>query len=193
MATLEYATPSSTRRSDWLLVLALGAAAGWLGAKPFADAVGVPTINDSRDAGYVFLRIGCGIGVALIMMVVLAFVLREARAMGSSGRPLSQTIAITLLICGTVCVLGAMVIPLYATHSGASIEMRVEQLSGGIGVQTEPPLVVDVLALAVLTFLGGAALIGVGIRGGAVEPQIGRRVPLANAPAATGASGINQP
>jgi hypothetical protein len=118
---------SRTKRAFTLL--ALGGVVGMLGANAFADAAGIYADKEFDD---VFLRIVCGIvlGFATIAAVMLATHLGSlgvAALRGSSRRP-SQAMAITLVICGAVCVLMAMAFEWYIVASSQVIRPA---LSGG--------------------------------------------------------------
>lgn len=55
-APLAYAMPAAEKKSPYrMLIAALAVAAGFLKANSFADAVGIPPVNDfNRDPGYLF-------------------------------------------------------------------------------------------------------------------------------------------
>lgn len=165
MSLIDYASPSTKApKSNVLLVLAMGVAAGCLGANPFADAVGMSPVSDAaREPGNVVLRMLCGLVVGFVAMVLTATALREgnavSRALHRIDRRPPQAIAITLIICGTACLLGALAIPLFAIHTPGGV--RIVATSNGMAASADLPAVAQILA--VLTFLAGAVLIALGI------------------------------
>jgi hypothetical protein len=160
---LDYATPRSASapgRGHFAVAAALALAVGFLGANAFADAAGLPVPQDpSRDPGYVFLRVVCGIVVFVVTFVVLSVLFRELRALvhtlaRTSLRP-GLPIAMTCLICGTACVIAALAVQLYWMRNPAV----------GFGprpyMSVQTPLMAHIITL--MTFLLGAGLIAVGI------------------------------
>lgn len=178
-APLAYATPTAEQKSPYrMLIAALAVAAGFLKANSFADAVGIPSVNDvNHDPGYLFLRIVCGGVVAFLTIAILLVLVREGRALvnllaRTQDRP-GMAIALTCIITGAVCLLGALAIPLYFAH-GTSV--RISNGSAVTGIET--PMLTQLLA--VLTFVVGGFLIGIGVwsgtgrRGSPVYPSMPR-------------------
>ena len=173
-APLAYATPTTEQKSPYrMLVAALAVAVGCLEANSFADAVGIPPFD--HDPGYLFLRILCGGVVAFLTVAVLLVLVREGRALvnllaRTQDRP-GMAIALTCIITGVVCLLGALAIPLYFAH-GATV--RISNGSAVTGIDT--PMLTQLLA--VLTFVVGGFLIGIGVwsgtgrRGSGVYPSM---------------------
>ena len=162
-AVIDYASPGPGARpgkGHALLAAALAVAVGFLGANAFADAAGFPAPEDSnRDAGYVALRVLCGVVVFAVAFVVLAFVFREVRALAHSlarspVRP-APPVALACVICGTACVLVALAVQVYA--------MRNPTVVAGPGFRAlvQTPIMVHLVTL--MAFVLGAGLIGVGV------------------------------
>ena len=160
---LDYASPrpaDNSGRGYIGLAGALAVAVGFLGANAFADAAGFPIPRDpNRDAGYVALRVVCGLVVFAVAWVVFSFAFRELHAL-AHGLARSQTrpappIAMTCLICGTACVIAALLVQLYGLRHPAVT------VGPGFGASVHTPLMAHIVTLA--AFLLGVALIAVGI------------------------------
>jgi hypothetical protein len=148
------------------LVPAVAIAVGILGANSFADAAGFPPIvSGEQEPGHVMLRLVCAIVVGVLSAAVFATLLRLVRVLSiklseTRGRP-STAVAITLIACGTVCLLGALAIPLYIHHaSAASISLTMTNAS----VSLDQTSILSVLA-TIVTITAGAALTAIGIWG----------------------------
>jgi hypothetical protein len=165
-----------------LLTFAAALAAGFLGANAFADAAGLPHVSSGErhlsdsDIGAIFLRILCGLVVGVLVLALIPFVVNQCREVAAvlgrtSERP-GPAVAITLVICGTLCLLGSLALAWHAASLAQAPSIQVQapgmpgfpgSVSGSASVQvsTQPPLLTQVLAL--LTFLAGSALISLGI------------------------------
>ena len=166
---LEYATPrtGSPKMPHRGLIIAIAVAVGFLEANPFADAVGFsPVTNADRDIGYVMLRIMCGVIVGFVALAFMVFLVREGRAviamLGRTQQKPTQAIAMTCIISGAVCLLGALAIPLYLAR-GTSFHVNNNGNNGAVATLDTPMLA---QFLAVRTFVAGAALIGIGVLSG---------------------------
>jgi len=163
--TLDYANPQRRIPTPHLsLVLALALAAAFLEANAFADAVGIaPVIDVERDPGHVFLRIICGVIVGFVALAILLFLVRGGQwlihALGATQAKPSSSVAITCIVTGAVCLLGALAIPLLFVH-GATIQVS----NGQATLMANTPMLEELLAA--LTFIAGAFLVGFGIWGG---------------------------
>jgi len=171
---LDYATPQPRFRgnspSHRLLVLAVALAAGFLEANAFADAAGIAPVSDpEREPGHVFFRIVCGIVVGFVALAIMLFLVRGGQwviaVLGSTRDKPTSGVAITCIITGAVCLLGALAIPLLFNR-GAVVQIN----NGQAAVTPDMPMLVQLLAA--LTFVAGAFLIGFGIWGG-----VGRKEP----------------
>jgi hypothetical protein len=163
-APIAYATPhpaaGAGRGGQLGLAAALALAIGFLGANAFADAAGFPVPeNPNRDSGYVFLRVLCGVVVFFVSFVVLAFLLRELRGLvhvlaRSPDRP-SAPVALASLLCGTACVIAALLVQLYSARN------PTVRIGPGAQVAVQTPLMAHLVT--VLAFLLGVGLIAIGI------------------------------
>lgn len=164
-APIDYASPraadSATAGRGYMgVAAALAAAIGFLGANAFADAAGFPRPrNPNDDAGYVALRVLCGIVVFIISFVVLAHLFRELRALvgalsRSPDRP-AAPIALASLVCGTACVIGALGVRLYALRHPAV------NLGPGPQVIVGTPLMAHIVTI--MAFVVGVALSAIAI------------------------------
>ena len=160
---LEYASPrpaDSSDRGHIGLAAALALAVGFLGANAFADAAGFPVPRDAnRDSGYVALRVLCGFVVFAVAWVVLSVAFRElhalARGLAASPTRPALPVAMACLICGTTCVIAALLVQLYGLRHPAVA------VGPGFGASVRTPLMAHIVTLA--AFLLGVALIAVGI------------------------------
>ena len=176
---VDYATPRAVQGRGIAgvgPVVAIAVVAAFLGAGRFADEVGFPQIvNADRDAGAIFLRILSGVIVGVFCLMMGLFLVRQAAGLmallrQTRGR-LSTGVAIALLICGTVCLISSLPVPLYFGRTAASMGMHLNINGTSMSVGNSPPLLSDLLAI--LIFIGGAALAGIGVWGGvrpAAEP-----------------------
>jgi hypothetical protein len=176
---VDYATPRAAQRraiAGMGLVVAIAVVAALLGAGRFADEVGFPqVVNPGQDAGAIFLRILSGVIVGVFCLMLGLFLVRQAAGLAAllrqiQGR-LSTGVAIALLICGTVCLIASLLVPLYFGRTAASMGMHLDINGTSMSVGNAPPLLSDLLA--VLIFLAGVALAGIGVWGGirpGVEP-----------------------
>jgi hypothetical protein len=95
------------------LVLALALAFGVVGANAFADAAGFTAWDTDHPAGQ-FLRVLCGFVLFLLSWMLLRFLFQLGTQivwrLGQVRERPGLPIAITLLACGTLCVLGALLV-----------------------------------------------------------------------------------
>ena len=187
---LDYASPrppDHAGRGYLGLAAALALAVGFLGANSFADAAGLPAPRDaSRDSGYIALRVLCGIVVFVVTFVVFSFLLRELRALAhtlarSSNRP-SAPIALACVICGTACVIAALLVQLYGLRNPSGVSFGAAGFSVGAGAQgsVHTPLMAHIVSL--MAFVLGIALVTVGIWSSMSRPSA--TLPLTNTAAA---------
>jgi hypothetical protein len=95
------------------LGLALALAFGVVGANAFADAAGFTAWDTDHPAGQ-FLRVLCGFVLFLLSWMLLRFLFQLGTQivwrLGQVRERPGLPIAITLLACGTLCVLGALLV-----------------------------------------------------------------------------------
>jgi len=155
------------------LTFILGIASGILFANTFADAAGLPDprfVERYAETEAIVYRVLCGIVVSVLTMAFLPFVLLQTRAgltalSGITQRP-SQPIAITLIVCGTVCLLGTLIFEWNVAASGAIVKavntVTINNAARGeIALRVQTPVMGHVAALAAL--IVGVGLIGLGI------------------------------
>lgn len=156
---------------------------GFLGASPFADAVGFPPVmRPSEDAFEIFLRILSGVIVGLAALALFVVLRRlAARATdylgGVSGKP-GTAVAISLLVCGTLCVLGVLVFEYLAIRQTGTVATSVAAQptfgTAEVSVGVRVPFSAHLFAIA--CFIVGAALLAVGVWSG-----VDRAAPAAEA------------
>jgi hypothetical protein len=110
----------------WLLSLALGLVVGFLGANSFADAAGFPQVGD----GHVFLRVVCGIVIGLATLAFVQFLMRQVPLVvgvlaRSPQRPVTA-VSITLLVCGTLCVLGTLALEWHMASTPPAVVQSID-------------------------------------------------------------------
>jgi hypothetical protein len=115
------------------LVLALALAIAILGAKAFSDAAGFHETSSSMG-GYpqpadVLPRIPCGFVLFLLSWTLLRFLFRLGTQivwrLGQVRERPGLPIAITLLACGTLCVLGALLLVWQGNTGGVNMSPAV--------------------------------------------------------------------
>jgi hypothetical protein len=157
----------------WLLSLAVAAAAGFLGANAFADAAGAPPIPPNHGEFETFLRFLSGALVGLVTLALVQFLLSQAHAvaglLGRTPHRPALPVAVVLVVCGTLCFLGALALEWHAvTYTASASATLIQGMhlngipggAGGISLHVQPPFLTHVAALAV--FLAGVALIALG-------------------------------
>ena len=167
--TLEYAGPHTARpsgRGGRFLVFALALAAAVLGANAFADAAGFDPGNFSRRPELVFVRVLCGI---VVFIVAVALIGASVRAIAWAVDALARTparpglpVTLTLIGCGTACVLAMLVVEALAMRSAARAElMGMTDGTLGLDVHTATPLAIHLATLA--AFVAGATMLALGV------------------------------
>jgi hypothetical protein len=176
-----------------LLIFMLSIVVGILSANAFADAAGLPQVEpDARSDDKVLpvlLRILSGVVVALMTAALLPFLIALGRqVVGVLGQTTTRPgpwVAIALVICGTLCLLGTLVFELVILDSAPRVQSVINArnglTSGRITLHLRTPLLVQLLALC--TFLAGVALIALGIWS-SIQPAA--KLPLAAGPLETG-------
>jgi hypothetical protein len=121
------------------VLLTVGVLVGLLGANPVADAAGIDT--DRRDTA---LRVLCGFALGLatisVAMLVGHFGSLVIAALRQSQRRPDRTMALTLVICGAVCLLMAMAFEWYVVSSTQVIRPAVAGGPGGSATIQFPSL-----------------------------------------------------
>jgi hypothetical protein len=178
---LDYATPAaSPSRRPLFAVFAVAIALAFLGAGPFAAAIGFPPIPNVNEpeAGPVFGHIAAGVIIFVLVIALAGPIGRLTRGIihrieQSHAKP-AQPVVLTLIICGTLCVIGAMGMELYLVRYGESV-MTAAGI-GGLGqamervsVGVETPILGHMVAI--LGLVAGAGLASVGFWGSLVAPQ----------------------
>jgi hypothetical protein len=138
-STFQMAHAPARRPSPTLALLAVALACGILGANPFADAAGLPVPGDRPGDIAVFFRVICGF---VLFLVVLFGLPALSRAVGGVAGRLAEVrarpplpVAITLIVCGTICVLGAVVLTL-SNPSVPSVNMPALTSLPGMHMET---------------------------------------------------------
>jgi len=161
-------------------VFAVAIALAFLGAGPFASAIGFPPIPNASDpeAGPVFGHIAAGV-IIFVLVIALAgplarFIREIIRRIEQTHAKPAQPVVLTLIICGILCVLGAMGMELYLVRYGESV-MTAAGI-GGLGqamervsVGVETPILGHVIAI--LGLVAGVGLASVGFWGSLGAPQ----------------------
>ena len=139
-----------------MLILTAALVIGLPSARPFADAIGLPQIANVRaDWIFVTLRALCGVVAISAAAAVASLVMRGVQWLhvtlsSVSARP-PLPVALSLVTAGPICMLASLLLPMYMGQlavSGEENTVRVPMLAS---------------LLAVMTFLAGAVLVGVGL------------------------------
>lgn len=176
-----------------LLIVMVAIVVGILSANAFADAAGLPEVEaDARSDDKVLpvlLRVLSGVVVALMTAALLPFLISLGRqvvgVLGQTATRPGTWVAIALVLCGTLCLLGTLVFELVILDSAPRVQTVVNSrnglTSGHITLHLRTPLLAQLLAIA--TFLAGVALIALGIWSSIQPPA---KFPLAAGPLETG-------
>jgi len=120
-------TPKTASLRYGGLVLALALAIAILGAKAFSDAAG---FREGPQIPEGFVRIPCGVVLFLLSWMLLRFLFRLGTQivwrLGQVRERPGLPIAITLLACGTLCVLGALLVVWYGNTGGVNMSPAVK-------------------------------------------------------------------
>ncbi len=166
-------------KSDRFLIMILGIVVGMLGANSFADAVGLPDprfLPSYNNEGPIVGRVVCGFVVMLLAigsLIFLARIIRHAIAdlaqVTAKPRP---PMPLTLVGCGTLCLLGALIfewyLASYVAPANAAATLVNKMIQGDPGasaatlsIHAQSSPVAQVVAI--FTFLAGIAMIAIGI------------------------------
>jgi hypothetical protein len=166
--------PWRARSSAGWLPWALALAAGLLGANSFSTAAGFPSASNNPQNGEYAVTgwIVSGVVLAFLTFTVVKYLFGLGERLVQlfstvSDRP-ALPIAITLLVCGTLCVLGAVGLPVADGHSETRILNPAVQFPGREFVQFSggAPSITALLVRPLITILAlliGAALMALGI------------------------------
>jgi hypothetical protein len=199
-----------------LVLFAFGLLVGLMGANAVADAAGLR----AREQDDTVLRVLCGfiLGLATIAVVIVGghFGSLLIAGLRQSPRRPNQTMAMTLVICGAVCLLAALVFEWYVVTSsqvispeigggrGGTAHVKLPSLGTGelnatvtvdgsgrvhIGKAASP--IAHVIALG--SFAAGAVLIAIGVwssMSAKPEGYVGEMKPSAGVPANLPASAL---
>ena len=163
------------------LIASLALVVAFLGANPFADAVGIPREDVHRTSTPIILRFVCGLVVLYATFSVLRFLVGHVRAavrglVGSEARP-DRGLTLAILICGTLCVLAALYVQIYASahpnggRVGPTMSFNAGGPGGSLNMEAHPEGSLALNLLSVLTFLAGAGLLAFGIWGSLKRPS----------------------
>ncbi len=166
---LSYATPMPARRQgpSWMLIIMGALAVGFLVTDPYRMTAGFP----ADDAGPVMVRVFGGLialglvitGTKPLMRLAMAVIERFSTR---QARPCFG-ICLTLIVCGTVCILASVAVELRAVRSDAMVALAVpETVNRSFGhIAIGGQSIFPGLFTAGLTFLAGCVLCAVGIWG----------------------------
>jgi hypothetical protein len=151
---VQYATPTARKPRDEAHVVGVCAVAltlGFLGANPFAAAVGFDSIGDPRsEFGEVVLHILCGGVVALLAAVATIMLYRGQRDLRrylstTAHRP-SFAGSVVMMSLGVFCMVVPLLLPYLPFLNTVSVTLM------------------DIV-LSMLLFIAGATLLGIGVWG----------------------------
>jgi hypothetical protein len=144
------------------IYLAVSLAVAVLGAERFALAAGMPA-HDQQVAL-------CGFVLGFLTLALLMSVVHFTRQVivvltRTSARP-GPTVGLTLIVCGTVCILGALALQFYATArpggGSAIIGVPGAGVTARVAAEASSASLLTLLA-TVAVFLAGAALVALGV------------------------------
>jgi hypothetical protein len=177
-------------KAGWL-AFAMAAAVGLLGANAFADAAGLTQSDPQHSSpGPMLGRVASGLVLFFLTYSLTRYLFRLGERLVSvlstvRERPVLP-ITITLLVCGTLCVLGALGLSLYDGPTSASVSTPTVNMAGvpnmpqmgnamrfsGTVSLVGPSISMLVRPLVtLLTLLLGIALLAVGVWGGLRPPE----------------------
>ena len=153
------------------LTFVLALAVGCLGANPFADTAGWPAVQPGQHPGdAIAFRVLGGFLVGLVALALLRLLVQQSQAVTdalsrTTTKP-GQVLAVTLVVCGTLCLLGTLVLEWYLVSSPVSLAQAasISGLGGGaaqVVLSVQAPLLGHLAAMA--TFLAGMAQIALGV------------------------------
>jgi hypothetical protein len=157
------------------LVISMSLVIAFLAANPFADAVGLPQLDDRTPMPAMFRIIG-GVVIFFAAKAFLEFLIRLARdvvgRLGSSAAKPDRRIVLASIVCGTVCLLAALQAIFAANYYLGGSVAPTMTFNTGTGMpqgslnmvargQSSPALTL----ISLLTFLAGAGLLAFGIWG----------------------------
>jgi hypothetical protein len=158
------------------LIVSLAVAVAFLGANPFADAVGIPSEDRNHSPMPLMMRVVCGSVVFYATFSVLRFLVDHVRAvvrgLGASAARPDRRFAQASFACGIICILATLFVQVYAASRPASAKMAPTMTfnggssGGSFNMEAHSG---DSLALNLvsgLTFLAGAGLLAFGLWGG---------------------------
>jgi hypothetical protein len=170
----EISKPILTARNQTLIVLALALGIGFLGAKRFAFEAGFSSGSHSFEivdfvAGIILFLVAAGV---LKLLLSLVYGLFAALAQTVHRPP--AWIGLTLILCGTACVLFSLL--LQFLFPGGSARVSAGYYGGGFSVDAGSPFTSTVLAYAALAVGVGMVALGVWSCIPATPPTTGRVV-----------------
>ncbi len=156
------------------LSLALGAAVGFLGAKPMTSAAGYPTQMRFNDESPSPQMVTCGTILFFLTIAVIGPVQRGVggliAALNRSKTKPAPPIAMAMIVCGTLCSLGSLLLAWTARSPGLEmLDALKRSAQNGMNINFNLPAEsfqggsVGPMVMTALVFTLGASLIGVGI------------------------------
>jgi hypothetical protein len=173
---LDYATPAAPAKSNWLLRLLAALALALLAADAVALAAGFdPVVEVGREPWPVLGRIAAALVVFLLVLAAAGPAGRLAGAWAAwiarGGGGMSRAATVTFIICGTLCVVAALVTEVYLIQHGrtgvTAVASDYGRNAGRVVTAARPPVFGRLLAGS--AFLAGVAMVGVGVWGGSGE------------------------
>jgi hypothetical protein len=197
---------SGTELKPGWLSFALAIAVGLVGANAFADAAGFPQYDMRESVGPFFARALAGLVLFFLTFTLVKYLFslgaRLVSLFGATGERPTLPVTMTILVCGTLCVLGALGLSLLDARSSANIatptislpgapnmpQMGDMRISGSLNVGGSSISALVRPLVTLLTLLVGAALLAVGVWSGLKPAGLtvaGVDVPHAPEPAAS--------
>lgn len=157
------------------LVVSLAIVVAFLGANPFADAVGFPGRDYHDTPMPAFLRAVCGAVVFFATYSFLRFLVGHVRAvvrqLGATAAKPDRWLSLAGLICGTLCLLAALFVQVYAATHPVGVRVAPTMTfnggmpGGSMNMEAHSEGSLALTLVSVLTFLFGAGLLAFGIWG----------------------------
>jgi hypothetical protein len=157
----------SAGQRRWLY-LGLAIPLALLGADSFARAAGFPNVSAGYETSEVLLRMLAGVSVGLIALTLLVLLrvasLHTCHFLDRVDARPHIAVSITLLVCGTFCVLGMLYFEYRIIGHTASIATSTTHLNLGaaqVSIGVRVPLFDHLIAVS--AFLSGVALLALGV------------------------------
>ncbi len=141
-------------------------AVGFLGAYPLASSSGLMGTVRPDQQDPIIITSGIILGFLTLALIgpTIRLVRQVLEALGRVEDRPRPPVALAMLVLGTICAMSAMQIQLSAANRPpASVSMNIPGFTTTAGVAAQPSSSLGLGILTLLTFLLGAALIGLGI------------------------------